>query len=136
MLMLGLKRLIFSNHSRELLESINYFEDLFFYKFWTIEVCMDQLKLTLDLLMEYQLHSCTRLHSSHEQFMEIGSFSFQANRMLSIQRRGAEFALVKLASHCRSSLPSKLPKLWEAIVGPLQQIGNGNSFGRLFMYNF
>ena len=51
--------------------------------------------------------------------------------MLSIQRRGAEFALVKLADHFGSSLPSKLPKLWEAIVGPLQQINNGNSFGKL-----
>lgn len=29
-----------------------------------------------------------------------------------------------------NSLPSKLPKLWEAIVGPLQQINNGNSFGK------
>ena len=29
-----------------------------------------------------------------------------------------------------SSLPSKLPKLWEAIVGPLQQINTGNSFGK------
>ncbi|KAJ7348763.1 btaf1 RNA polymerase II, partial [Desmophyllum pertusum] len=49
-------------------------------------------------------------------------------RVLSIQRRGSEFALVKLAHHFGSSLPSKLPKLWDAIVGPLQQIKNGNLF--------
>lgn len=49
-------------------------------------------------------------------------------KVVSIQRRGAEFSLVKLAHHFGSVLPSKLPKLWEAVVGPLQQIANGNSF--------
>ena len=57
-------------------------------------------------------------------------FSFQTNKALSIQRRGSEFALIQLANHMGSSLPSKLPKLWEAIVGPLQQINTGNSFGK------
>ena len=51
--------------------------------------------------------------------------------MLGIQRRGAEFALVQLANHFGSSLPLKLPKLWDALVGPLQQIKEENSFGKL-----
>ena len=56
--------------------------------------------------------------------------------MLSIQRRGAEFALVELANHFGSSLPDKLPKLWDAIVGPLQQIRNGSSFGKGWLNKF
>lgn len=59
---------------------------------------------------------------------ENGGDDSETARVLSIQRRGSEFALVKLAQHFGSSLPSKLPKLWEAIVGPLQQIKNGNGF--------
>ncbi|KAL9957258.1 hypothetical protein ACROYT_G038872 [Oculina patagonica] len=57
-----------------------------------------------------------------------GADDVETARILSIQRRGSEFALVKLAHHFGSSLPSKLPKLWEAIVGPLQQIKNENLF--------
>ena len=55
---------------------------------------------------------------------------FQTSRMLSIQRQGAEFALVELANHFGRSLPVKLPKLWEAIVGPLQDIKKGGPFGK------
>ena len=55
-------------------------------------------------------------------------------KVLSIQRRGAEFSLVKLAHHFGSLLPSKLPKLWEAVVGPLQKITNGNSFGKYILH--
>ena len=50
--------------------------------------------------------------------------------MLSIQRQGAEFALVELANHFGRLLPVKLPKLWDAIVGPLQDIEKGDSFGK------
>ena len=57
------------------------------------------------------------------------SSSFQTNRILGIQRRGAEFALIQLANHFGSSLPLKLPKLWDALVGPLQQIKD-NAFGK------
>ncbi|XP_067042900.1 TATA-binding protein-associated factor 172-like [Acropora muricata] len=59
---------------------------------------------------------------------ENGIDDAEANKALSLQRRGSEFALIQLANHMGSSLPSKLPKLWEAIVGPLQQINTGNSF--------
>ena len=50
--------------------------------------------------------------------------------MLSIQRQGAEFALVELANHFGRSLPVKLLKLWDAIVGPLQDIKKGDPFGK------
>ena len=50
--------------------------------------------------------------------------------MLSIQRQGAEFALVELANHFGRLLPVKLPKLWDAIVGPLQDIKKGDPFGK------
>ncbi|XP_068672856.1 TATA-binding protein-associated factor 172-like [Montipora foliosa] len=59
---------------------------------------------------------------------ENGIDDTETAKVLSIQRRGAELALIQLASHMGSYLPAKLPKLWEAIVGPLQQINIGNSF--------
>ncbi|CAH3196884.1 unnamed protein product [Porites evermanni] len=59
---------------------------------------------------------------------ENGVDDAETSRMLSVQRQGAEFALVELANHFGRSLPVKLPKLWDAIVGPLQDIKKGGSF--------
>ena len=52
----------------------------------------------------------------------------QMSKQLAIQRRGAEFALVKLAKHFGSSLPESLPKLWETVVGPIHGIGKAADF--------
>ncbi|XP_031555940.1 TATA-binding protein-associated factor 172-like [Actinia tenebrosa] len=43
----------------------------------------------------------------------------ESSRVLSTQRRGAEFALIRLAKHFGESVPSSLPKLWETMVQPL-----------------
>ena len=37
---------------------------------------------------------------------------------------------MELANHFGRSLPVKLPKLWDAIVGPLQDIKKGGLFGK------
>lgn len=48
--------------------------------------------------------------------------SFQARKLLRIQRRGATLALTSLAKYFGDELPEKLPKLWEFVTEPLEKV--------------
>ncbi|XP_049802115.1 TATA-binding protein-associated factor 172 [Schistocerca nitens] len=52
-----------------------------------------------------------------------------------IQRRGASYALTSIASYFGKDLPSKLPKLWEYIVGKLMEVINPNHFDTAAVLN-
>ncbi|CAI9571309.1 unnamed protein product, partial [Staurois parvus] len=50
------------------------------------------------------------------------------------QRRGAEYTLAKIAKHFATDLPTGLPNLWEAMVGPLRNYINVDNFdGKLLL---
>lgn len=46
----------------------------------------------------------------------------EVQRSNELQRRGAQFAIMEVAQHFGSELADKLPKLWEALWGPLNSI--------------
>ncbi|KAM9325875.1 LOW QUALITY PROTEIN: TATA-binding protein-associated factor 172 [Gastrophryne carolinensis] len=51
-----------------------------------------------------------------------------------VQRRGAEYTLATIAKHFAGDLPTGLPPLWEAMVGPLRNYINVDNFdGKLLL---
>ncbi|XP_048575409.1 TATA-binding protein-associated factor 172 isoform X2 [Nematostella vectensis] len=48
----------------------------------------------------------------------------ETGRVLAVQRRGADFALIRLAKHFGAALPSSVPKLWEHMITPLETMSN------------
>ncbi|OCT71624.1 TATA-binding protein-associated factor 172 [Xenopus laevis] len=60
--------------------------------------------------------------------------SDESQKQHHIQRRGAEFTLSTIAKHFASDLASGLPHLWEAMLGPLRNNINPDSFdGKLLL---
>ncbi|XP_044880863.1 TATA-binding protein-associated factor 172 isoform X3 [Mauremys mutica] len=54
----------------------------------------------------------------------------EAQKPYIVQRRGAEFALSTIAKHFGAEMVLGLPHLWDAMVGPLRNNTNLNSFDR------
>lgn len=52
----------------------------------------------------------------------------ESQRISIVQRRGAEFTLSVIAKHFSSNMVKELPQLWEAMVGPLRNYINIQSF--------
>ena len=46
-----------------------------------------------------------------------------------IQRRGASFALTAISTYFGKSLPQKLPKFWEIMIGHLKESVDPHSYG-------
>lgn len=66
--------------------------------------------------------------------MEFCNCLLQAQKQSRIQRRGASFALTSISSYFGRSLPQKLPKLWEIMIGHLKDTVDLAVFGKWHLF--